>query len=317
MNTVVNKTLLNNKKISGIKSEYVKDAIQAYIMILLPIIGFFVFTLYPMLWSVKWAWFTYDMVPSHTKFVGWQNFITIFTHDLNYWKAWGNTFLFAVLKMPIEISLAFFLAVLLNGKLKGKGFFRSMFFMPNIISLAIIGLIFSNIFGYFGVANGLLQKWHIINEGVDWFSQKSTAMAIVVFASIWNTFGVNILYFLAALQNIPNELYESASLDGASKPTVMFKITLPMIAPVLQTILMLSIMGTLSTCDIILVMTNGGPGGQTNVVATYIINNFVPGFAASGANIGYGCAISIITSFVMGGITLIYMMFSKKLSTIY
>jgi len=302
---------------SSLKSGYVTDSIQAYIMISLPIIGFFVFTLYPIMWAIKWAWFTYDMIPSHTRFVGWQNFVTAFTHDKDYWASWGNTFLFAIFKMPIELTLAFIVSVLLNGKIRGKGFLRSIFFMPNIISLAIIGLIFSNMFGYFGVANGLLLKWHIIDVGIDWFSTKWTAMAVIVFASIWNTFGINILYFLAALQNVPQEIYECAKLDGANKFTVMFKITLPMIAPVLQTILMLSIMGTLSTCDIILVMTNGAPSGQTNVVMTYLINNFVPGFTNSGANIGYGCALSIITALIIGGITFIYMKISKKLSSIY
>lgn len=309
------KNLISRKCVYG--SHFHKNELQCYMIMAIPIVGFLVFTLYPMSWAIKWAWYSYDMTPSHTRFVGWENFITIFKTDASYWKSWLNTLLFAVMKIPVELPLAFFSALALNRKIRGKGFFRSMFFMPNVISIAIVGLIFSNMFAYFGIVNGFLQDMGFIKEGIEWFGNKWTAMAVLVLASIWNTFGVNMLYFLAALQNIPKDMYEAAELDGAGKWKQTIKITLPMMAPVAQIILMLSIMGTLSTSDIILVMTKGGPAGSTNLVMTYIINNFAPGFSASGVNLGYGCALSIVTAVIVGVITYIYMKLSSKMSSSY
>ena len=130
-------------------------------------------------------------------------------------------------------------------------------------------------------------------------------------------FGINVLYFMAALNNIPEELYEAASIDGASAWTQFRKITVPMMGPVLQTILLLSINGTLYTNDYIIATTNGGPGGDTYTVMSYMVGKFVPGFASVGANIGYGCCLAVITAIIMGCIAIVYNKLSKKLSNIY
>jgi len=281
------------------------------------IIGFLVLTVYPICWAAKFSWFYYDGAICNTRFVGWENFIKIFTEDAMYWKTWLTTLQFALVKLPIELPLAMYLAVLLNKKLKGKGFFRAVFYLPNIISIAIVGLIFSNIFDYFGVINSLLVKFHIVKQEVDWFINKGTAMAVLVCGSIWCSFGINILYFLAALKNVPEELYDCAYLDGASKRTIFFKITLPMMAPVMQTIILLSVNGTLQINEYILVMTNGAPGGKTFTVMSYLVSKFVPGFAQTSVNIGYGCALSLVTSALMALIAFAYMKLSKKLSEIY
>ena len=205
-----------------------KKTLYSYLMLSPQLIGFLVFTIYPIMWALTLAWFYYDGVPSATHFVGFDNFKTIFTVDTEYWRTVGNTFLYAFLKLPIEMPLALALALALNGKIKGKAFFRASFYLPNIISMAIIGVIFSNIFGYFGVINSYLAKLFPNMEAVDWFATKWSAFAVLVFAGVWQTFGINLLYFLAALQNIPLECYESAKLDGASSMTTFFKITLPL-----------------------------------------------------------------------------------------
>ena len=127
-----------------------KLSFKCYAMLLTQIIGFFVFTLYPLLWAAHKAWHYYDGIGANTRFIGWENFIRIFTEDATYWSTWISTFKFALMKMPIELPLALFLAVLLNKKLKGSGFYRTMYFMPCVISVAIIGLIFGNMFDYFG-----------------------------------------------------------------------------------------------------------------------------------------------------------------------
>lgn len=310
-------SLKNANFIKNTKSINQRSQLSSFLMVLPQTIGFFLFTAYPLFWAIRFALYNYTGVVTDTYFIGLQNFVKIFTVDIKYWSALLNTFLFASLKTGMEIPFALVLAVLLNQGLKGSGFYRSMFYLPNIISIAIIGVIFSNMFGYFGVVNSIFIKYGIISSPIDWFSTKPKAMIVLLLASVWNSFGINVMYFLAALQNVPNELYECAKLDGAGRFTMFHKITVPMIAPVFKIILMLSIIGSLNTNDLILVITGGGPAGKTHTVLSFIVKNFVPGFADAKVNIGYGCATAVLTAIIFGIITVIYNKLSSKLSDIY
>lgn len=299
-----------NKKVK-LKRYNKNDVIQCYILLALPLIGLFVLQLYPMLWAMGKAFCFYDGIDVNTKWTGLENFRQIF-YDKTYWNSWLVTFKFALYKLPIEIPLALAVATLLNTKIKNKGFFRAVFYMPSMISVVIIGLIFSNLFGTFGFINAWLVKWGLIKSGFNWFGNEHSAMMVLIIGSIWNTFGVNVIYFVAAFANVPKELYESAEIDGATGIVKFFKITLPMIAPVLQTILLLSINGTLHTNEYIIALTGGAPGGRTYTVMSYLVTKFAPGFADSVVNIGYGCALSIITAVFMGAIAIIYTKLSDK-----
>lgn len=305
-------TLSAKKKFIGSK------AFWCYIMIALPVIGFLVFQLYPILWTFKWSFFSYYGVDSTARFIGLENFKTFFTRDFSYWEAWGNTIMYAFIKIPIEITLAMGLALILNKKMKGTGFFRAMYFLPNIISVAIVGLILSNLFSYNGFINELLVKAGIISENIDWFSNKWYAVTMIVAGSIWSSFGVNVMYILAALATVPEEVYESAQIDGASSVRKFFSITLPLIAPVFQTVLLMSIVGTLSINEYIVVLTNGGPHGSTHSVMSYLYTQFVPGFAdSSNPQLGYGCAMSLVTTILFAAIAIFYDKFSNKMKNIY
>ena len=207
--------------------------------------------------------------------------------------------------------------MLLSRKIKGAGIYRAVYYLPHVISTALVALVFSNIFSYFGVVNALLQKTGLMALPVDWFGEKLSAMWVIVVADIWKTFGVNVLYFIAALANIPEDVYESARLDGASKVQTFFRITLPMIAPTLQIIVMLSLIGTLGTSEMILVLTNGAPGGLTYTVNAYIFNNYAPGIATGTVNVGYGCAMSLVTGLMLSMITLVYMKLSAGAKEVY
>lgn len=300
---------MNNKV--KLKRYNKKDVVQCYILLALPLIGLFVLQLYPMLWAMTKAFCFYDGIDANTKWTGLENFRQIF-YDKTYWNSWLVTFKFALYKLPIEIPLALAVATLLNTKIRNKGFFRAIFYMPSMISVVIIGLIFSNLFGTFGFINAWLVKWGLIESGFNWFENEHSAMIVLIIGSIWNTFGVNVIYFVAAFANVPKELYERAEIDGATGVVKFFKITLPMIAPVLQTILLLSINGTLHTNEYIIALTGGAPGGRTYTVMSYLVTKFAPGFADSVVNIGYGCALSIITAVFMGAIAIIYTKLSDK-----
>ena len=295
------------------------DSVQAFLMVLLPLIGFVVFRIYPILWTFRWSFYDYNGIPSHTAFIGTENFKRMFTTDLTYWHTWGQTLLFGVLKIPFEIPFAMIVALVLSRKnAKFTGFFRSAFYLPHVISAVIIGLLVTNIFTYNGILNAWLVKLGIIAEKIDWFSTRGRAMVMLVAGSTWATFGVNVMYFTAALSNVSEDLYESATLDGASKWTQFWKITIPMISPVLSTIMLLSVIGTLSVNEYIIVVTNGGPAGQTQSVMSYLTTQFVPGFTSSSAPpLGYGCAMALITTFLFASISVIYQKVNKKINSIF
>lgn len=293
-----------------------KMTIDCYLLLAIPIIGILLFTAYPIFWVFKWAFYNYNGIPSYTQYIGWQNFKTLFTTDLTYFKTWITTLEFVAMKVPFEMVLATLLSVLLyKGINKGSAFFRTMYFLPHLIGTAIVGLIFSNMFGFFGIINGMLVKHNIIQEGILWFGSKGWAMIILVLASTWQSLGINILYVLSALTNIPGELYEAARLDGATGVTEFFKITLPMIAPVFQKIVLLALVGTLSTGELIIVLTNGAPANSTLTVMAYLTKTFLPGFADTATPaIGYGCAMSAITTILFAVIGVTFNRITSKIS---
>ncbi len=289
---------------------------QSYLLIALPLIGFFVFTLYPLVWSIIKAFYYYNQVPSETVFTGMQNFKNLFA-DTAYWKTWIATFKFALYKLPFEVFITLILAVLLGKKIKGAGFFRGFYYMPCVVSVAIVGLIFSNMFDYFGFLNHQMVRLGIIDAPIDWFATEGAAFFVLCFGSIWNSFGTNVLYFSAAITNVPDDLYEAAEIDGAGAVRKFWSITIPMIAPVFQTILLLAINGTIKVADYIVVLTNGAPAGATHTVGSYMITQFLPGFATGTPNIGYGCAMALINSIIYGTVAIIYNKLSEKLKNVY
>lgn len=291
--------------------------IQCYLLLGLPLIGFFLFTLYPILWSFAKSFFYYDQIPSHTLFVGLKNYVHIFSKNSIYWKSWLTTLQFTVLKLPFEVVLTLVLAFFLSKKMKGAPFIRGVYFMPTVISAVLCSVIFTNLFQYFGYFNDLFLKLGIISEPIDWYATKWSAMTVLVASSVWKNFGTNVLLFTAALTNVPDELYEAADIDGAGPFKKFMNITVPMIAPVFQTILLLAINGTLHVGEFIVTMTNGAPGGATHTVGSYILVNYVPGFSSGTVDIGYGAAISIITSIIYGLVAFGYNKISAKLQNVY
>jgi raffinose/stachyose/melibiose transport system permease protein len=307
----MNKTIGKHKSIAG--GRYLE------VLMLLPMfIGFMAFTIYPILWVLRWAWFDYGGY-GEAIFIGFENFIRAFTRDTGFWRALGNTLYLAGVKLVIEMPLAIVLAFFVNNKVRGSSAFRIIYFLPTIFSIAVVGLIFVILFSaYNGIVNAVLIKLHIISANVNWFGSRWLAMTVILLVSLWSTFGLNMVYFLMGLQNIPKELYECSMLDGASGPRQFFHITIPLLAPVMQIVFMLSVIGTMRLADLILVMTNGQPGGTTEVAMTYIFKFFFSyGDIGRRNQYGYGSALTIILSGILALMTVLYLNSSKKLKEIY
>lgn len=309
----MNENRIKMKKKAG--KLHMGDKIQEILMITPMTIGFLLFSVYPIIWVIRWSFFNYNGY-STPEFVGLDNFIRTIARDPAYWDSLKNTLIIAGLKMLIEIPVSLILAVILNSKLKGSAFFRVIFFLPSVFSIAVVGLIFSLLFSsYNGIVNAALRFAGFISENIGWFSDKWHAMFVIILVSLWTTFGLNMIYFLMGLQNIPASLYECAEIDGANVFQKFFYITLPLVAPILQLVLMLSVLGTMKMTDLILVLTNGGPGGSTEVVMTYIFKYFFSygDNSAREVQFGYASAMAVITAIILGIITLIYLKISKKM----
>ena len=285
---------------------------------LLPMsIGFAIFVFYPIIWVIRWAWFEYDGYTAAT-FIGFENFIRAFTRDPRFWNSLGNTMYIAVIKLLIEIPLAMVLATFLTSRIKGSAVFRVSYFLPSVLSVAVVGLIFSIMFSsYNGIVNALLRNLGFIKKNINFLGRKDNAFFVIILVSLWTSFGLNMIYFIMGYQNIPKDLYECASIDGANVVQQFFHITVPLVAPVLQLVIMLSFLGTLRMTDLILVLTNGAPGGTTEVVMTYIFKYFFQyGEAMTRTQFGYASALAVITAIILAVITLIYLRLSKRMKQI-
>lgn len=289
------------------------ESIVSWVMILPQVIGFLIFTIYPMIWVYRFAFYDYDGVSG--KFVGLENFVRLFTRDPKYWSSLLNTFIIAYGKLIIEYPLALLLAIAVNKKTKTSTFFRIGFYMPTVVSTAIVGLVFSYIFSsYNGPVNNILETFGLINEPINWFGAKWTAMAVLMLASIWQSFGTNMLYLLAGLQGIPEELYEAAAIDGANTRQKFFNITLPQLLPMLKILLMLSMIYGMQIMDLVMVTTNGAPAGETDVVMLYIYRFFFD-TNNSVKQWGYASSLGVVTSFIIAAATLFYLKMSSKKSS--
>lgn len=278
-----------------------------YAMLIPNLILFLALVVYPIIWTTRFMLFDYNGITA-AEFTGLENFIRAF-QDKSWWNAVLNTLKIAALKLVIEMPLALCLAVLLNTKIKGRGFFRGAYFLPTVTSMASMSLVFSFMFSpYNGIVNALLQKWGLIAGNISFLETPVSAMVTVVIIAVWSAFGQNVLLILSGLQNVSEEIYESAQLDGANKFQIFFKMTIPLIMPMFKIILMLAIIGSLGVFDSVFLMTGGGPNNATEVMATYIYDFY---FTSNIPEYGYGAALSFISAILIGIVTLIYLRISK------
>ncbi|WP_438347955.1 carbohydrate ABC transporter permease [Paenibacillus sp. FA6] len=273
--------------------------------------------IYPLIWMLRYMFYDYAGYGS-ALFIGLDNFRRL-AGDTLFWESVRNTFVFAGGKLLLTIPLSLLLAVLLNGKLRGRNFLRGIYFMPTVVSTAVIAVVFYNIFNsYNGMINQLLMKYHIISQPIDWLGPKYAMMTVIIVA-VWGAVGNYMLLFLAGLQNIPQDLYESASIDGANAGQRFWYITIPMLGPVMQMIIMLAIIASLKGYESIMVITEGGPIGKTEVMYLYLYKLLFPVSTGSPVEqqIGYGSAVGFATAIIVGGITAIYYYSTKKMNKVF
>jgi multiple sugar transport system permease protein len=264
-----------------------------------------VFVVYPIGASLGYTFYKWNGIGDPSDFVGLDNFRQIM-HDSIFWRSLGHTFVYAAIVVPVQLILALALALVLNNRrLRFASFYRTLFFLPVVTSAAVIGVVIQLLVSNFGDSiNSALLRLHLINQHIDWLGDPHFALAIIILVGIWHSFGYNLVYFLAGLQTIPEELYEAARLDGAGRLATFRYITVPMLRAVGVVIVVLAVIGTFQIFDLVQVLTSGGPYFSTEVVNTYIYHLAFGGSNANAVQPDIGLASA--ASFFYGVLLIVF-----------
>lgn len=274
-----------------------------YLFILPHLIFFAIFLGYPFFNGIYISLLQYNYLrPDLTQFVGLQNYVNLFTQGTPqfqaFWNSLGNTVEFVIFSVPLLVTLPLVLALLLNTRTPGRNVFRAIYFAPWALSGAVVALLWWWIFQ----SQGGLVNYYLNDLGVNaprWLSTMPWAWAAIVIATVWWTIGFNMIILLAALQDIPNYIYEAASIDGATGFQSFWRITLPLLRPVMIFIITTSIIASFNLFIQPFIMTNGGPaqaggGGATEPVMVRIYNE---GFVRN--RLGDAAAMSVVVASIM------------------
>ncbi|WP_312859665.1 carbohydrate ABC transporter permease [Peribacillus huizhouensis] len=233
---------------------------------------------------------------TNLQFVGLDNYLRLFT-DPTFIAALKNTVIYLIIQVPIMIILAMLISVLLNNKkLKLKGFFRTAIFLPCITSLVAYSVVFKYLFATDGIINKMLINVSLISEPIQWLTDPFWAKVTIIIAITWRWTGYNMIFYLSALQNVDHSIYEAAKIDGANAFQQFFKITIPMLKPIILFTSITSTIGTLQLFDEVMNITKGGPGTATLTISQYIYNlsfKYTPDFGYA-ATVSYAVVIMIV-----------------------
>lgn len=269
------------------RTSYLKrwDApIAGYLFIAPWLIGFLWLTAYPMLLSLYYSFTDYTLMEP-ISWVGLDNYTKMFTSDAKFLKSIGVTFSYVIASVPLKLIAALLVAMVLNKAVKGITAYRTALYFPSLIGGSIaVSLLWRNIFGVDGFFNKMLASVGI--EGTSWITNPDTALWSLIALTVWQ-FGSSMVIFLAGLKAIPADLYEASGVDGASKWTQFWRITLPMMSPTLYFNLVMGIINAFQMFTQAYVITNGGPMNSTYVYAMYLYEQ-----AFSRYQLGYASALS-------------------------
>jgi ABC-type sugar transport system permease subunit len=268
-----------------------------------------VFKLVPMVAGLYLAMLRWDGVEPPV-FIGLDNFVRMFQDDLVPLALWHNV-LYALGTVTGKLIVSLLLALLLNQALRGRGFYRTALFTPVVMSFVVISILWAWLYnGQFGLVDKALQALRLDFLIQDWLGDPNVALWSLMLVDIWKWYGFHMVIFLAGLQTIPQELYEVASIDGASRLGKFLHITLPLLQPVILVNVTISLMGAFNVFDIPFVMTEGGPGNATLVMALHV---YIRGFKFY--KFGYAAAMGYVLLLIVTLVAAVQMGFMRGRDT--
>ncbi|MEJ8734652.1 MULTISPECIES: carbohydrate ABC transporter permease [Mediterraneibacter] len=259
--------------------------------------------LYPLCKTFYLAFQHYNpAMPFANGFAGLENFIKIFTTEEFYSSLWVSLKWVAALVL-LQLVFGMIVALILNQNFKGRGFFRALVFVPWAMSGVLTAVLFSLIYNQnYGVLNDLLMKIGLISEPVAWLGNQHLVLGSVIVAELWRGIPFFAISLLAAMQGLPQDVYEAAKVDGATKWQSFRFVTLPLLKDTIVLTTLLRTIWEFNSVDLIFSLTNGGPVGKTTTLSVLIANQ-----ALTTNNYGYGSAISVVSFFILAIVAIIYM----------
>jgi multiple sugar transport system permease protein len=280
-----------------------RESLWGYLFISPWIIGFLLLTVGPMIASLIFSFSDYNIISPPTNF-GLSNYIKLFTNDPDFWHSLGITATFAVIAIPLNLVFGFMLAFLLNQKVRGLAFWRTVFYIPSVLAGVAVAILWGLIFNpKFGILNWFLGLFGI--NGPGWLSSPAWAVPALILMSLWSVGGGMIIY-LSGLQSIPTTFYEAAQLDGANGWQQFVQITIPLMSPVIFYNLVIGIIGTFQYFTEVYVLTSGltgGPGGPAK--STLFYNVYLYSNAFRYMNMGYASALAWVLFIIVLLLTLL------------
>jgi len=268
------------------------------------IIGFLVFQLYPLVASFIYSFTDYSML-NNPSFIGLKNYKDIFTTDANFWQSMKVTMIYVAVSVPLKLVVALFIALILNVKIKFVGFFRTLYYLPSIMGGSVaIAVLWRFLFMKDGFLNKLLTTINI--QGPDWLGDTRFSLFTISLLTVWQ-FGSSMVLFLAGLKQIPEELYEAAKMDGATKVRVFFTITIPMLTPIVLFNIIIQMINSFQDFTAAFVITNGGPANSTYLYGIMLYQNAFQFF-----KMGYASAMSWILFVIIIAVTALIFKSSSK-----
>jgi len=261
--------------------------------------GFLLFALailYPIARALQISFYHWNVLPGEpSTFVGFKQYVREF-HDPVFWRALGNATFYMAFTVPLQIVLGLFVAVLLDSKIRGRGLFRALFYLPVVTSWVVVSLLFKFLFATdSGFVNWVLHDGiHVTNHDVGWLDSRWPAMITVGLLGVWKGIGWSMLIFLAALQGVPTELKEAAAVDGAHAWKSFLNVTLPAIRLSIAFVTVMLVIGGFNVFTSVYVVTGGGPQQQTEVLLSYMYHQ-----AFQFIDFGYGSALAFTLSLIV------------------
>lgn len=277
---------------------------MGFILILPWLIGFCIFKLYPFVSSLVYSFTDYDLFKGVQNVVGFQNYIDAFTKPKNV-KALQVTFTYAFMTVPLKLIFALFIAYILNFKIKGVGLFRTAYYVPSILGGSVaIAVLWKALFKHDGVINTILAMLGF--ESINFLADKNWALFIICLLRVWQ-FGSAMVLFLAALKGVPEDLYEAASIDGATKGRQFLSITIPLISPVIFYNLVTQLVQAFQEFNGPYIITNGGPRNATTLISVIVYNT-----AFKDYKVGMSSAMAWVMFVIVMVLTVIAFVSQKK-----
>jgi multiple sugar transport system permease protein len=268
-----------------------RDDWWIYLFLLPTVLGYGAYTVYPLIASWWYAFLDWPGFADKGTFIGVANFQLLWSDDL-FWNSFRNSLVFLVIAVPLRVGLALLLAIVLNRPTTPlRGLFRTLLFLPVVTTGAIVGVVFTLILDAGGPVNLALVKSALVDSPVDFLGSSGLSLYSAIGVWVWKWLGITLIYWLAALQTIPSELYEAARVDGAGAWKEFRHVTLPLLLPFLVVITLIDMIGALNVFDLVMTLTGGGPAFSSEVVEVYIYRT---AFGATVPQLGYASAAAVL-----------------------